>query len=169
MKMSQGEVTYLDHMGGDLDVCEAAWVSFNKWADRDGNKRENRDPKRKELELIRFLALNNHWTPFSHVVIKLRIKAAIFVRSQLFKSMVGSSVNELSRRYVTSGIEMFDMPVLRKAHENKKQGSGDDHPASDEMNLLIQSSYRQAEACYEELIAKESALSRRVRCCHRAR
>lgn len=54
---------YLDHMGDDLAVVNAARVSFNKHSEifREGDEK-----------LIRFLAKHNHWTPFAHTAIKLR-------------------------------------------------------------------------------------------------
>ena len=65
-----GHVEYVSHMGNDLTVANAARVSFNKESDEFVEKDE---------KLISYLAKHNHWTPFAHPQITLRIKAPIFV------------------------------------------------------------------------------------------
>lgn len=82
---------YISHMGNDLTVVNAARVSFDKQTDV---------LQEADIKLIKYLANNKHWTPFSHPSITLRIKAPIFVRTQLFKHKVGFTENEVSRRYV---------------------------------------------------------------------
>lgn len=108
------KVELLDTMGTDLDVVNAARVSFAKHTD---HMRHN------DEDLIRYLARHNHFTPFSHVFAKFRIKAPLFVRSQLFKHKVGLTENEVSRRYVDSEPEFYVPEVWRKRAEDKKQGS----------------------------------------------
>lgn len=113
------KVDYVDHMGNDLTVVNAARVSFNKHKEEFGEDDER---------LIKFLARNNHWTPFSHPVVTVRVKAPIFVARQLFKHKVGMTENEVSRRYVDDTPEFF-FPVFRKKPDNGiKQGSKDERP-----------------------------------------
>jgi thymidylate synthase (FAD) len=79
----------------------------------------------KDKKLITYLAKHKHWTPFAHPQITLRIKAPIFVRTQLFKHKVGFVENEISRRYVTFDPEIY-MPTWRSAPtDGAKQGSSD--------------------------------------------
>jgi thymidylate synthase (FAD) len=55
----------------------------------------------------------------------LRIKAPIFIRTQLFKHKVGLVENEVSRRYVTETPEFYT-PIWRSAPtDGAKQGSSD--------------------------------------------
>ena len=49
----------------------------------------------------------------------------IFVARQRFKHMVGTTYNEVSRRYVASTPDIYFPEVWRGKHENKKQGSTD--------------------------------------------
>jgi thymidylate synthase (FAD) len=115
------KVELLDHMGSDLDVVNAARVSFDKesdWESTFPGVLSERDTK-----LISYLAKHHHWTPFSHCYAKFRIKAPLFVRSQLFKHKVGLTENEVSRRYVDSEPEFYVPEVWRKRAEDKKQGS----------------------------------------------
>ena len=114
--LDKGFVQYVSHMGDDLTVVNAARVSFNKESEEFGDRDE---------KLIRYLAKHKHWTPFAHPQITLRIKAPIFVRTQMFKHKVGFTENEISRRYVTFEPEIYN-PKWRSAPTNgAKQGSDD--------------------------------------------
>ena len=124
MKISKQEVTLVDHMGSDLSVVNAARVSFDKtsfWKEYEDGELFEKDKK-----LIKYLAEHNHWSPFSHTSISLRIKAPIFVARQLAKHQVGGAWNEVSRRYVDSEPEFYFPSAYRLRAENKKQGSSDE-------------------------------------------
>lgn len=118
-------VEILDSMGDDLAVVNAARVSFDKeseW-DWDGDWVGDWKLHDKDVKLIEYLAKHGHWTPFSHCYAKFRIKAPLFVRSQLFKHKVGLTENEVSRRYVDSEPEFYVPEKWRKRADNVKQGS----------------------------------------------
>lgn len=115
------EVTYIDHMGDDVRVANAARVSFNKESDWGVDGARESDKK-----LISYLAKHNHWTPFSHVQITLREKVPIFVARQRFKHMVGFTYNEVSRRYVDDAPEFYNPETWRGRPINAKQGSSDE-------------------------------------------
>lgn len=120
--LDHGHVEYVEHMGSDLTVVNAARVSFNKeseWSDEEDTLAD------KDIKLINYLAKHHHWTPFAHPQITLRVKAPIFIRTQLFKHKVGMVENEMSRRYVTDTPEFYS-PTWRNAPINgAKQGSYD--------------------------------------------
>ena len=101
-------------MGSDLSIVNAARVSFNKvcvnFSDGDRN-------------LIQYLAKHNHWTPFAHTSISIRVKCPIFVARQLGKHQVGLVWNEVSRRYVDEEPEFFWPKEWRGKPVNAKQGS----------------------------------------------
>ena len=138
--LDKGHVDYVTHMGSDLMVCNAARVSFNKETDWEVDKAAadrlaaSGSPvpvselvmlSEKDQKLIRYLAKHNHWTPFAHPQITLRIKAPISVRTQFFKHKQGFVENEISRRYV-SYIPEFYFPKWRgKPTNGAKQGSED--------------------------------------------
>lgn len=114
---------YIDHMGTDLTVVNAARVSFAKESDWD-----NESLRIDDKGLIAYLARHNHWTPFSHAMITMREKVPIFVARQRFKHKVGFTENEVSRRYVDDEPEFFN-PVFRlRPPDRIKQGSGDNAP-----------------------------------------
>jgi len=149
--LDHGHVEYLDHMGSDLTVANAARVSFNKESDWDSDPNwtgaRERKLSDKDTKLIRYLAKHNHWTPFAHPQITLRIKAPIFVRTQLFKHKVGFVENEVSRRYVMEEPQFYT-PIWRNAPvDGAKQGSSG---FVTEPSVLMMNGFREtAEKCVE--------------------
>lgn len=128
MKIAKQSVEYVDHMGSDLSVVNAARVSFAKQSDWEEIKESGvftGDVKLsdKDTKLISYLAKHGHWSPFAHNSISLRIKAPIFVARQLVKHQVGLVWNEVSRRYVDDEPEFYFPEVWRGKPENAKQGS----------------------------------------------
>lgn len=115
MKIENIKVDYIDHMGTDLTVVNAARVSFNKSKDTFESKDE---------KLIQYLAKHNHWSPFAHTSIQLKVLAPIFVARQLVKHQVGGVWNEVSRRYVDDEPGFYIPESWRSRPVNSKQGSG---------------------------------------------
>lgn len=105
---------YIDHMGSDLTIVNAARVSFDKHTD---------EFKEQDGKLINYLAKHNHFTPFTHCIITLRETVPIFVARQRFKHTVGFSYNEVSRRYVDSDPEFYTPQDWRGRAKTNKQGS----------------------------------------------
>lgn len=116
---------YVDHMGDDLAVVNAARVSFAK---------EAKEFKEQDAKLIKYLAKHKHWTPFAHTAIKLRMAAPVPIRTQCFKHKIGLVENEESRRYISCEPEIY-VPTFRKATDNKKQGSGEEFTGKEQENL----------------------------------
>lgn len=135
MIISPIKVSYVNHMGDDLTVVNAARVSFDK--ESNWEKGDLLNPLSQESavyekclseqdqKLINYLAKNNHWSPFAHNSITLRIKAPIFVARQLVKHQVGGVWNEISRRYVDTEPEFYFPDIWRGKPVNAKQGSSD--------------------------------------------
>ena len=101
------EVTYIDHMGSDLSVVNAARVSFGKksdWLPRVHNG-EAKALSAKDCRLIEYLARHNHKSPFNHTFTTFHVKAPVFVARQLVKHEY-MPWNEISRRYVDSEPEL---------------------------------------------------------------
>ena len=121
--MSQIEVTYIDHMGSDLSVVNAARVSFGKKSEMD--KSDQWGPpklKAKDVKLIKYLAKNEHMSPFGHAFASFHVKAPIFVARQLVKHKF-LRWNEISRRYVDDEPEFYEPDTWRGRADDKKQGS----------------------------------------------
>ena len=136
MRTSDIEVTLLDHMGSDLNVVNAARVSFHKESEWDIVAPEGEDYvvhpgdpfdlklNAQDVKLINYLVKHKHTSPFNHAFLSFRVKAPIFVARQLQKHRF-MPWNEVSRRYVDDEPEFY-IPQLRKKAENVKQGSSDE-------------------------------------------
>ena len=121
-------VTYIDKMGTDKTVVDAARVSFSKrtqWA-KNIPATGIYELSDKDKKLIKYLATHNHWSAFSHCSLSLSIAAPIFVARQLMKHQVGLSINEVSRRYVDHPPEFYSPDTWRGRPVDKKQGSSDE-------------------------------------------
>ena len=75
-------------------------------------------------------SIPEHWVPFGHPHISIRMKAPVPIRTQCFKHKIGFVESEESRRYIKSTPELYIPENFRKAADDVKQGSGDTHPDS---------------------------------------
>ena len=116
MKKSNIEVTFIDVMGSDSSVVNAARVSFAKEA--------SLFTEEQNAKLIKYLAKHNHKSPFNHAFLSFRIKAPIFISRQLVKHEY-LPWNETSRRYVDDEPEFFNIQWRYRPENSIKQGSGE--------------------------------------------
>lgn len=131
MKTAKQSVELLDWCGEDINVVNAARVSFAKESQYEYDSGtgawpgmpENVRLSEKDTKLITYLAKHKHKSPFNHCFMSFRVKAPLFVAAQLKKHEY-LPWNEVSRRYVTEEPEFYFPEVWRKAAENVKQGSG---------------------------------------------
>ena len=151
----------IGHYGTDLDIVNAARVSFDKestWAE-DGSL------KPADARLIQYLArgvsatewtkilrsiataeyvdaeleaivislmrMAQHWVPFTHNYLKFRVGAPYPIRTQAFKHKVGFTESEESRRYISSVPELFIPDYFAEASADRKQGQGSKHCSSE--------------------------------------
>jgi thymidylate synthase (FAD) len=121
------KVTYIDHMGSDLSVVNAARVSFGKKSEALGTSGVEGRPMTPILNdpdkrLIKYLAKHKHMSPFGHAFASFHVKAPIFVARQLVKHKF-LRWNEISRRYVDDEPEFYEPDEWRGRADDKKQGS----------------------------------------------
>ena len=121
------KVTYIDHMGSDLSVVNAARVSFGKKSEALGTSGVVGEPMTPILNdpdkrLIKYLAKHRHMSPFGHAFASFHVKAPIFVARQLVKHKF-LRWNEISRRYVSDNPEFYRPDEWRGRSADKKQGS----------------------------------------------
>jgi thymidylate synthase (FAD) len=114
--------TYIEHMGSDLTVANAARVSFGKTSEMEDDPWGPPKLKTKDDKLIRYLAKHKHISPFGHCFASFHTKAPIFVARQLVKHKF-LRWNEISRRYVDDEPEFYEPSVWRGRSADKKQGS----------------------------------------------
>lgn len=159
--LDHGRVTLIDHMGNDLSVVNAARVSFNKESEYDYTPEWKGVLMEKDERLIAYLAKHNHWTPFAHPQITLRIAAPISIRTQFFKHKQGFVENEISGRYVTQDSPRFYIPRWRGRPISSKQGSsefigsdleGDAEDPTLILDRIYKTAINKARDAYNELI-----------------
>ena len=119
--------TYVDHMGSDLSVVNAARVSFGKKSEAlgtSGAEGGHMTPilHDQDKRLIKYLAKHKHMSPFGHAFASFHVKAPIFVARQLVKHKF-LRWNEISRRYVDDEPEFYEPDEWRGRADDKKQGS----------------------------------------------
>lgn len=142
--LDKGFVQLLDTFGDDLTVVNAARVSFNK----NVSEMTQRDEK-----LIKYLADNNHVTPFFHPQVRMRIKMPIFVAREWFRHQIGFARNEVSRRYVDYEPEMYSPSLVRARDVKLKQGSKAEAVSENELAVyMINNINERAMKTYNELL-----------------
>lgn len=149
-------VDYIQHCGDDLAVVNAARVSFDKESEWDYIPKDNFDYYDTALsfpdtKLIKYLADHEHFSPFNHTFITVRVKAPIFVARQLVKHEY-LPWNEVSRRYVDSQPELYEPEWRRRPEEGIKQGSGDDMTLPTETEQSYSESVSAALRAYDDLL-----------------
>ena len=135
------EVTYVDHMGSDLSVVNAARVSFGK---------THKAMTEGDTKLIHYLAKHKHMSPFGHAFASFHVKAPIFVARQLVKHKF-LRWNEISRRYVDDDPEFYIPDQWRGRADDKKQGSG---IALADQDIHIGTTQRIVFMLYESMLKK---------------
>ena len=166
MNQQQIFAEYLDHMGSDLSVVNAARASFGKESDWvDESEHWERPGARLALKpadanLIRFLATGyrtkewdeflrqvtqsaltgnseglttllhayrrkaQHWAPFAHPHIQIRVRMPLFLARQFVKHQIGGVWSEESRRYISDEPGVWFPDEWHTRPEDIKQGSG---------------------------------------------
>lgn len=138
------KTTYINHMGCDMSVVNAARVSFGKKIDRMYTKPEDE-------KLIRYLAKHKHMSPFGHCFATFHVKAPVFVARQLVKHKF-LRWNEISRRYVDSEPEFYEPKTWRGRAKDKKQGSAGIVELSDNVNAGPEFIHYEAKCLYQEML-----------------
>lgn len=107
-----GFVRYIDHMGDDTRIVEAARISY-----RSPSKGPAEDEK-----LIRYLYKNKHTSPFEMVKVTLNIKMPIFIMRQYVRHRM-QNLNEVSARYTQLPNEFY-IPAQWRAQDTKNRQGG---------------------------------------------
>ena len=116
-----GSVEYVQHMGDDLTIVNAARISFN---------RHKTELDEKDLKLIRYLAEHKHTSTFEHNVITLKFTVPLFIRSQHHRHRTWS-YNECSLRYLDRTdprhkTQFYEPNQFRTQHKTNRQASNED-------------------------------------------
>jgi thymidylate synthase (FAD) len=111
------KATFVDKMGTDLTVVNAARVSFGKSSDSFTVK---------DAKLVKYLAEHEHLSPFEHCALTVLVECPLYVRSQIHRHRT-FAYNEISRRYTSENIEFY-LPSLddirAQATSNRQASEG---------------------------------------------
>lgn len=111
------KATYVDHMGSDLTIVNAARVSFGNHSDELNDK---------DHKLIKYLADNQHYSPFEHCQLTVLIECPLYIRSQIHRHRT-FAYNEISRRYTQENLEFYVPPaddIRAQSLSNRQASSG---------------------------------------------
>lgn len=124
--LDHGYVALLDHMGTDIDIVNAARISFQD---------ESTGFDEKDRKLLRYLWEHRHTSPFEMVEFKFVVKCPIFVARQWHRHRTWS-YNEVSRRYTDENMDFYcpDSDWIRRQAKNNRQASDE----SSEFGFLTQ-------------------------------
>jgi thymidylate synthase (FAD) len=150
--LDHGFVRYIDHMGDDKRILEAARISY-----KSPSKGDDADKK-----LLSYLWKNKHTSPFEMVKLTLNIKMPIFIMRQYVRHRM-QNLNEVSARYTELPEEFYIPEAWRKQDVKNKQGSviPEDDYAHDQFSGMLRShcseSYRLYKRFIECGVAREMA------------
>lgn len=151
-----GYVRYIDHLGTDTRIVEAARVSYGG-----ASKGEEADKK-----LLEYLFKNRHTSPFEQCNITYNIKMPIFCMRQFVRHRT-FRLNEYSGRYSEMKDEFYEPEQWRRQDTKNRQGSivnpNDDIEKNWNLNntKILREAYNVAMIIYKALlqrgVAKELA------------
>jgi len=111
-----GKVSYIQHVGDDKMIANAARVSFGQDNTRPLTKRDK--------GLIKYLIEHKHTSPFEHNSITFMFEVPMFVRSQHMRHRTWA-YNEISRRYTEVDLRFYEPKAFRTQHESNRQASNE--------------------------------------------
>ena len=111
-----GCVEYIQHMGEDITVVNAARVSFGK---------HKKVMDEKDEKLVKYLIRHKHTSTLEHNVVTFRFVVPLFVRSQHHRHRTWS-YNEISRRYTAENLRFYEPDIFRTQHKSNRQASNND-------------------------------------------
>ena len=145
---SEVRIEYVQHMGDDLMVADAARVSYGK------DRRKHRTVEPRDAKLIGFLADNRHMTPFEHNSLTVLAEMPVFTRGHVVRHRT-FSYNEISRRYTSMGLKVWKPKVWMGQSSTNHQASNAPLPEHEQAHadtIYTQAIQHTLEA-YESLIA----------------
>lgn len=143
-KVNNIKAIYIQHVGSDLTTVNAARISFSG----ESQTLEERDKK-----LIKYLADNEHMSPFEHNSLTVLIECPLYIRSQIHRHRT-FAYNEVSRRYTSEDLEFFIPSTLREQSNSNRQASSGDiqEPLNEILRAEMDCHHGQSLAFYERLI-----------------
>ena len=103
---------------------------------------------------VHLRSIPEHWVPFGHPQISLRMQAPVPIRTQCFKHKIGFVESEESRRYISGRPEIYVPGEIRARPQGSiKQGSAEKHPEAEMWKARFETHMTNMVDLYEEAIA----------------
>lgn len=149
--LDYGYVRYVDHLGSDQRICEAARISYLS-----ASKGDEKDKK-----LLFYLYKSSHSSPFEQCNITFNIKLPLFVQGQMVRHRM-QRLNQVSARYTEMKDEFYNPFKWRIQDTKNKQGSLnteelDDQWLSKKVEAFCDDSYQQYKSLLDAGVAREMA------------
>lgn len=112
---SEMKVEYIDHLGSDLNIARAAWVSTM------GERADEGDPARVK-GLVNMLMRDRHGSPFEQGLMRFRVSAPIVVFREHHRHRI-ASYNEMSGRYTEMKPNFYVPDYTRPLIQTGKPGA----------------------------------------------
>ena len=119
---------FTDEQNAKLIQFLARGMQSGDWDKLIGQMDQPLTPKGQHDLAVYMRKIPEHWVPFGHPHITLRMNAPIPIRVQCFKHKIGFVESEESRRYISSRPELYLPEFIREKAANVKQGSAGQHP-----------------------------------------
>ena len=154
----QSSVTYVDHLGSDLTIVNAARVSF-------GHEKDELDSR--DRRLINYLIKHRHTSTLEHNIITFKFVVPLYIRSQHHRHRTWS-YNEISRRYTEKDLTFYEPKEFRTQHKSNRQASNSEelinpsiavwHPESSvpamvPISTVVEKFHKQSLALFDDLVA----------------
>ena len=147
-RMNELKAEYVQHVGTDLTVVNAARIAHN---------RESEELVEKDKLLIKYLAKHKHFTPFEHNTLTVIVHCPLYIRSQIHRHRT-FSYNEVSRRYSADDIDFYIPPIEDLLIQSTMNKQGGDSALESELARKFNGDLRgwllQGEYSYREWISK---------------
>ena len=142
-----GLVRYVDHMGTDFSITQAARVSYSGLETK---KLSN------DTILLRYLMRHKHFSPFAMATVKLHLVLPIYIHRQFIRHD-RFHWNEMSGRYSVMPTDQIWQPEVEdfrmQSKTNKQVGEGQlEQESAIQAKIIFDNSVSQTVAAYSELI-----------------
>jgi thymidylate synthase (FAD) len=146
--LDHGFVRFIDYMGDDAAICQAARVSYGR-----GTKSVQNDEG-----LIRYLMRHWHSTPFEMCEVKLHVKLPVFVARQWIRHRT-ANVNEYSARYSILDREFYipapEHLAAQSVVNNQGRGAALEGAEAARVLDILKADANRAYDHYEEMISQD--------------
>tara|TARA_Y100000592_G_scaffold99299_1_gene174857 strand:- start:4196 stop:4933 length:738 start_codon:yes stop_codon:yes gene_type:complete len=150
------KVRLVQNSGNDMTVVRSARVSLASLEEMHSRNYLDSTPSERDIRLINYLAKHKHMSPFEHCHITFWVEAPLYISKQHMRHRTWS-YNEVSRRYTSEDIRIYEPPFFRAQAKKNLQASTDE-----EINpvvMIVEGSY-----CTYETYATDAMKRNHLEC-----